>query len=66
MTQKQVYVARIQTDASQDSNLSNALDRLYDMGFCNYEINLKLWNKYKDFGACAEHLCVHGEEGILL
>ena len=61
VTPKQVYVARIQQDAIEDQNLRDGLDRLFDMGFTNYDINLTLMKRYGDFGAAAEHLCVHGE-----
>lgn len=65
VTPKQVYVARIQQDAIQDSNMRDALDRLFEMGFTSYDVNLTLMKKYGDFGTCAEHLCVHGEKGVL-
>ena len=46
VTPKQVYVARIQQDAITDTSLRDGLDRLFEMGFTNYDVNLTLMNKY--------------------
>ena len=54
----------MQEDSIRDKSLRQGLDRLFDMGFTNYDINLTLMQKYGDFGAAAEHLCVHGEGGL--
>ena len=45
--------------------MRDGLDRLFEMGFTNYDVNLWLMKKYQDFGAAAEHLCVHGEQSVL-
>ena len=65
-TPKQIYTARQQTEAIQDQVICDGMDRLFDMGFTNYDANLSLLRKYKDFGMAAEHLCVHGDTGIVL
>ena len=49
-----------------DQVIRDGMDRLFDMGFTNYDANLSLLRKYKDFGMAAEHLCVHGDTGIVL
>lgn len=60
-TSRQVYVARIVQDSIEEQNIRDGLERLFEMGFTNYDVNLTLMRRYKDFGAAAEHLCVHGE-----
>ena len=64
MTPKQKYVARIQKDGIVDVVIKDGLERLFEMGFTDFEINLTLMKKYGDFGAAAEHICVHGGVGL--
>ena len=64
---KQEYVPIIQKDAIKDPKYSEALKNLFEMGFVDYEINLALLRKYGgQIGAVAEHLIVHGTDGILM
>ena len=48
-----------------DQVIRDGMDRLFDMGFTNYDANISLLRKYNDFGMAAEHLCVHGDKGIV-
>ena len=47
-----------------DVVIKDGLERLFEMGFTDYEVNLVLMKKYGDFGAAAEHICVHGAVGL--
>ena len=47
-----------------DNVLSDGLERLFEMGFTDFDVNLKLMKKYGDFGAAAEHICAHGDAGL--
>ena len=65
MNPKQIYTARLQTDAIIEQKIRDGLDRLFDLGFTNYDVNLAIMKKYNnDVASAAEHLCVYGEKGV--
>lgn len=62
---KQVYSSRV--DSTQISpKMREGLFQLYELGYTEFDINMALLKRYDmDVNAAAEHLIVHGTDGIL-
>lgn len=64
LTPRQKYDARLQQEGVQSGMILEGMERLFEMGFVDFDVNLALMKKYGHFGAAAEHIISHGTEGL--
>jgi len=64
-TPRQKYDEKLKKAGLLSGNIREGMERLFEMGFVEFEINLTLMKRYGHFGAAAEHLISHGVDGII-
>lgn len=60
------YIATLNNNIGLTPKMREGMNILFELGFTDYKINITLLEKYEgDSNAAAEHIIVHGTQGIL-
>ena len=64
-TPRQKYDARLDKEGLVAGDVRDGMERLFEMGFVEFDVNFALMKQYGHFGAAAEHIISHGTDFIV-